>query len=444
MAHRSTTQPLDFIADFNFYSGCKIMLNQMTVRQRGRTCKRARTGGGARATTSCMRSIRTRGGSRAVLSQIPLPIVGDIDGRDKDMQESDKSSNSNNANGTTGADPWKNENPTLQSFPFEENSGMNVNIPDGDDPSFYLRLLLTDELIKSILQCTNVYAQRVINSSRPLRRRSVLNEWRNVTEEEIKKFLGLILHMGLVSMPTYCEYWSKSRLYSNELFPSVMPRERFQVIMRFLHFGEDPQYENDCLSKICLLSNHFNKTMNEVYTPSKMLSLDESMMLWRGRLVFQQHIQNKKHKYGIKFFELSTFDGLVLNIEAYSDTIFQDTENLGQTGAIVLHLMSSYFDKGYHLFADNWYNSVSLTEYMSRRKTYITGPLRGDRKQNPKEVINKNLRKGDMVFQSLRDISVTKWKKQKRCLCVCVCVCVCVVCVFILFHREGFFRLQDA
>ena len=93
----------------NSYSGCKIMLNQMTVRQRGQTCKRARTGGGARATTSCMRSIRTRGGSRAVLSQIPLPIVGDIDGRDKDMQESNKSSNSNNANGTTGADPWKNE-----------------------------------------------------------------------------------------------------------------------------------------------------------------------------------------------------------------------------------------------------------------------------------------------------------------------------------------------
>ena len=144
-----------------------------------------------------MRSIRTRGGSRAVLSQIPLPIVGDIDDGDKYMYESDESSNSNNAIGTTAADTWKNENPTLQSFPFEENSGMNVNIPDGDDLIFYLRLLLTDELIKSILQCTNVYAQRVINSSRPLRRRSVLNEWRNVTEEEIKKFLGLILHRDL-------------------------------------------------------------------------------------------------------------------------------------------------------------------------------------------------------------------------------------------------------
>ena len=75
-----------------------------------------------------------------------------------------------------------------------------------------------------------------------------------------------------------------------------MPKERFQAIMRFLHFGEDPRYENDRLSKIRLLSNNFNKTMNEVYTPSKMLSLDESMMLWRGRLAFRQYLKNKKHK----------------------------------------------------------------------------------------------------------------------------------------------------
>ena len=29
------------------------------------------------------------------------------------------------------------------------------------------------------------------------------------------------------------------------------------------------------------------------------------------------------------------------------------------------------------------------------------------------------------------------------CVCACVCVCVCVCVCFLLFHREGFFRLQD-
>ena len=49
--------------------------------------------------------------------------------------------------------------------------------------------------------------------------------------------------------------------------------------------------------------------------------------------------------------------------------------------------MTPYLDKGYHVFTDNYYNSVSLTEYLSRHSTYITGTLRADRKRNPKKVI---------------------------------------------------------
>ena len=133
--------------------------------------------------------------------------------------------------------------------------------------------------------------------------------------------------------------------------------------------------------------------MPEIYTPHKELSLDESMMLWRGRLVFRKYIKNKRHKYGVKFFELCTDDGLVLKTQIYSGTKFTDTESLGQTGSIVLHLMKPYLNKGYHLFTDNWYNSVSLTEYMSKKNTYITGTLHGDRKRNPSQVLGKKLRR---------------------------------------------------
>lgn len=40
--------------------------------------------------------------------------------------------------------------------------------------------------------------------------------------------------------------------------------------------------------------DHLNDTMKEIYVPDKDLSLDESMMLWRGRLVFWQYIKSKK------------------------------------------------------------------------------------------------------------------------------------------------------
>ena len=71
------------------------------------------------------------------------------------------------------------------------------------------------------------------------------------------------------------------------MFSSVMSRERFQSIMRFLHFGDEPQQPDNRLAKVKFLINQLNNTMPEIYTPHKRLSLDESTMLWRGRLVFR-------------------------------------------------------------------------------------------------------------------------------------------------------------
>ena len=83
---------------------------------------------------------------------------------------------------------------------------------------------------------------------------------------------------------------------------------------------------------------------------------------------------------------------VLFNVEIYS--LFEDHESLGQTGAVILQLMQPFLDKGYHLFMDNWYNSVSLTEYKSQIKTYITGTLQTDRKVNPKGSHGKEVKEG--------------------------------------------------
>ena len=305
------------------------------------------------------------------------------------------------------------DNPTTKQFTFNEDTGLKIEAPDDDNPLFFFNLFVNDELLQQIVDQSNYYAAGVINTSRPLRRSSVLNTWKDVTLEEMKQFFGLVFHMGNVAMPSYRSYWSKDRLYSNELFKSVMSRNRFQSIMRYLNFGEEPAFQDDRLPKIRFLLNDPNNTTAEVYTPDKDLSLDESMMLWRGRLVFHQYIKNKRHKYGAKFFELCTNDGFMLKTEIYSGTKFADMQSMGQTAAIDIHLMNPYLDKGYHVFTDNWYNSVPLTKYMSDRKTYITGTLRADRKHQPEAVSKKKLKKGEMVFQSSEDITIIKWKGKR-------------------------------
>ena len=142
----------------------------------------------------------------------------------------------------------------------------------------------------------------------------------------MKKIFGLVFHMGLVVMPFYCVYWSRSHFYKNDMLSSVMSRERFQSIMRFLHLGNEPQQPHDRFSKVRFLINHLNNTMPEIYTPQKELSLDESMVLWRDWLMFRQFIKDKRHKYGVKFFDLYMTDGLLLKVKIYCGTKFTDTE----------------------------------------------------------------------------------------------------------------------
>ena len=227
-----------------------------------------------------------------------------------------------------------------------------------------------------------------------MRRRSLWNSWKDVNSDEMKRFIGPIFSMGLISLPSYKKYWSNDLLHMNEHFSSTMSRERFESILRFLNFGEEPMSDNDRLSKIRMIIEHFNKTMLELITPEKNLSIDESMTLWRRRMIFREYIKNKRHKHEIKFYELCTHHGLVLSAETYGDQGFKDINNLGQTAAIVPKLMEPYLEKRHHVFTDNYYNSVSLTEFLSSKGTYITGTLRKDRKRNPRKVISTKLKKG--------------------------------------------------
>ena len=115
----------------------------------------------------------------------------------------------------------------------------------GLNQCFFFNLLLTDNLVDDLVAKTNQYAQRSINSVRPLRRRSVWNSWTDVDADEMKKFIGLLFSMALVSLPSYKKYWSTDVLYKNENFATTMSRERFESILRFFNFGEKPKLDGD-------------------------------------------------------------------------------------------------------------------------------------------------------------------------------------------------------
>ena len=116
----------------------------------------------------------------------------------------DEDIGSNNRGGNeTNNNTWSKDDPVIKIFPFSENAGLKIDVPENDNPFLYFKLLVSDELLGGIVQRLTEYARRVIDSSRPLRRKSVLNKWKEVTLSEMKKFFGLVFHMDLVGIPSY-------------------------------------------------------------------------------------------------------------------------------------------------------------------------------------------------------------------------------------------------
>ena len=109
-------------------------------------------------------------------------------------------SNSRGGNETNN-NTWSKDSPVIKIFTFSENTGLKIVVPENDNPLFYFKPLVLDELLGRIVQRSNEYALRVIGSTRPPRCKSVLNKWKELTLSKMKKFFGLVFHMGLVGMP---------------------------------------------------------------------------------------------------------------------------------------------------------------------------------------------------------------------------------------------------
>lgn len=300
-------------------------------------------------------------------------------------------------------------------IPFDGSTGM-LQVPTSDEPIDFFLHLFTDDMFNLIVTETN--RQGKILCSQNTKSKSRIKNWKNITRDDMEIFLGLIFFTGHISAPTISHYWQTNDLYNFNVFRNAMSRDRFLLILRCLHFTENPPTggpkPNDPLYKITPLFDLFHNRMKQVYYPTKELSLDESMLLWRGRLYFRQYIQNKKHKFGIKFYVLTQPDGLVLKTRIYCGSSDPIVGGKGHVDKVVKYLLNDYYGVGHSVYIDNLYNSVEFTEYLLDKNTYVTGTLRGNRKGNPSDVVSKKLKKGELISAyNSKGICVMKWHDKR-------------------------------
>lgn len=288
----------------------------------------------------------------------------------------------------------------------------------GVNPVDYFNFFFSEDFLSMICTETNAQAQRLLNNrptrESPGRRRdfSRITAWKPIIVPELKIFLGLLFHMGTIQLSRLQDYWKKDRLFSMPIFGQQMSRNRFLLIMRCLHFTSEEESE-DPLFKVRSIIDYFNNKMTECYYPAQQLSLDESMVLWRGRLSFRQFIKNKRHKYGIKLYMLTEPDGLILKFRVYAGGKDIEVTGKGHAEKVVMELLQGKLNNGHELYMDNFYNSFGLAKKLLENNTYCTGTLRKDLKENPPELMKKKLKKGENWSMFREGVHVGMWKDKR-------------------------------
>ena len=85
-------------------------------------------------------------------------------------------------------------------FNFTKNAGPKLNFPHVANPIEFFKLFFNDDIIGDIVNETNRYARvKILNLE--LSPRSIWQKWTDVNITEMWAFLGIIINMGLISLP---------------------------------------------------------------------------------------------------------------------------------------------------------------------------------------------------------------------------------------------------
>lgn len=241
----------------------------------------------------------------------------------------------------------------------------------------FFSAVVPDSIFEMIADETNLYATQTLTNT-DAGPSSRLHEWNPTDTAEIKKIFGLITWMGLFNLPTLAEYWTQDPMFKNTFASNVMSRNRFEVLMRMVHFADnDICIQGDRLHKVNNLVKLLLKNYQSLYVPKEFVCVDESLIPFEGRLIMKQFNKQKRHKYGINIFKLCTGSGYTYNLQVYAGKTLDQTKT---TPLVVLKLCEPIFDHNRTVCTDNWYTSLQLADQLLDRNTHLIGTLRQNRK----------------------------------------------------------------
>lgn len=157
--------------------------------------------------------------------------------------------------------------------------------------------------------------------------------------------------MAIHQLPALKHYWSSDPFLRVDSIASVMTANRFKKIVENLHCNDnetqppksDPNF--DKLHKVKPLLDVLNENVRKVYKPSGVVTVDESMIPFKGRYTLKQYMPKKPVKWGYKVWCLCD----------------------SSTGQLIIFLKRKYIAESKHSFLSNQVTSLRFSSILEKR-----------------------------------------------------------------------------
>lgn len=226
--------------------------------------------------------------------------------------------------------------------------------PEVKSPLHYFSEFLSPDIIKDIVEQTNLYSVALTGKSI------------NVTEEVIRDFLAIEILMWIIKMPSYFDYWSRHLRHAP--IADFLTLKQYQQIRRHLHFVDNAFEDDDRYFKVRpLIEKVRNNCLKHEHEQT--FSVDEMMIPYKGTKAGKrrQYMKDKPTKWGFKNYTRAGLSGMIYDFILYGgeDTFryhkFTEKETTVGFGAqVVLALCKSMQKKPAFIYCDNFFTSPEL------------------------------------------------------------------------------------
>lgn len=293
---------------------------------------------------------------------------------------------------------------------FDTQPTPHTSIGITNDLSYFMEFF-DDYLFSLIVDQTNLYALQ-----------KSLKNWNSLSIPELKAYMGCLILMGIHQLPRLENYWSSDPLLNVSRVSNVMSSKRFKKITEALHCNDNqscpprgsPEY--DKLYKLRPLIDYLNNKYGSVYDCSSELSVDESMIPFKGRSSFKQYMPMKPVKRGYKVWCIADSQtGFVSKFDIYTgkSAVTESEKDLGLGEKVVFTLTENFANKSCLVAFDNFFTSVTLFRRLHEKRNLRCWDSK--KRKNLPEMMKKKdkMNRGEFQFKCRGVVSAVKWQDNK-------------------------------